>query len=84
MTDKQTTDYSFTPVLSAIVIVTGVIFGVSRCGSEILENERLHNYTPINIRLKDVNKDGLQDIIYNSGEIYLQTRKGTFISYDSM
>lgn len=33
-------------------------------------------------KMRDVNKDGLSDLVYKSGEIYLQTKEGSFISYE--
>jgi hypothetical protein len=91
MTDKQRSkkNYLTETIISCIscaILTLFILDGVKERSyvSKTVENERLQNYEPKNIRLKDVNKDGLQDIIYKTGEIYLQTKKGTFVSYDSI
>jgi hypothetical protein len=45
---------------------------------------QIEQLCPKNITVRDVNNDSLQDLIYKTGEIYLQQKDGQFISYDSL
>lgn len=74
------------------IVLTGVSMGVlmgalftyiimGKIHTDMREQIKKEN-SPTNAHIEYVNNDSLPDLVYKTGEVYLQTKKGNFISYE--
>jgi hypothetical protein len=65
-------------------LLVSAITNIQQC-SQIKDLRTIIQKTnPSQIQIKYVNQDTLPDLVYKTGEIYLQTKEGNFVSYTSI
>ena len=74
--------------LAGAAVLTTALVGITFWGMLFKgahEVEKAKEYfKPTNAHLKYINKDSLPDLVYKTGEIYLQTKQGNFVSYNQV
>ena len=76
-------------LISPTQVMTGIIFFetlalISLGNQKSNLWKKLSEIDPTNAKIEYVNNDSLPDLVYPTGEIYLQTKEGTFVSYDEV
>lgn len=66
-----------------LLFVGGVVISIPRTIDTIYTNGKKY-YTPTNAHTEYINNDSLPDLVYKTGEIFLQTKEGNFVSYENM
>ncbi len=74
--------------MSWVALITTVLTGVTFLGmfyKGIHDVKKAKKYfKPTNAHTEYVNNDTLPDLVYKTGEVYLQTKEGTFVNYNDV
>ena len=74
-------------LVGTAILITGLVgitfWGMLFEGTHEIEKAKEY-FKPKNAHLEYVNKDSLPDLVYKTGEIYLQTKQGNFVSYNQV
>ncbi len=65
-------------------MIGAMVFGLFLGGTTKHFQAKYENTIPTNAHMEYINKDSLPDLVYPTGETYLQTKEGNFISYNEI
>jgi len=84
--EKENNENTALDITSIISIALGVsiLTNMQQCSNTNNLRAIIEQTNPNQIHLKYVNNDSLPDLVYKTGEIFLQTKEGNFVSYDSV
>lgn len=80
-TNKETKNVA---ISSLFILGAWVGFTIGTIRENVKYNKVIGDLNPKNIHIQYINNDDLHDLIYKTGEIYLQTKEGKFVSYNEV